>query len=102
MKSLNKKIVFSCDSNNKIGLGHLVRCLAVANHLKEKLSITFATDIDESNTYIKNDYETICKKQRRLIRLVADYKARQIASCLASRLGISGEPVRFGLKVTRQ
>ena len=63
MKSLNKKIVFRCDSNNKIGLGHLVRCLAVANHLKEKLSITFATDIDESNTYIKNDYETICKKQ---------------------------------------
>ena len=58
-----KKIVFRCDSNNKIGLGHLVRCLAVANHLKEKKSIIFATDIDESNSHIKNDYEIIYKKQ---------------------------------------
>jgi spore coat polysaccharide biosynthesis predicted glycosyltransferase SpsG len=59
---LCKKIVFRCDSNNKIGLGHLVRCLAVANHLKGKCSIIFATDIDESNSHIKNDYGIIYKK----------------------------------------
>ena len=58
-----KKIVFRCDSNNIIGLGHLVRCLAVANHLKGKCSIIFATDIDESNFHIENDYGIIYKKQ---------------------------------------
>lgn len=58
-----EKIIFRCDSNNIIGLGHLVRCLAVANHLKEKKSIIFATDIDESNSHIENDYEIIYKKQ---------------------------------------
>ena len=58
-----KKIVFRCDSNNKIGLGHLVRCLAVSNHLKGKNSVIFATNIDESNSNIGNDYEIIYKKQ---------------------------------------
>ena len=63
MKNLSKKIVFRCDSNNKIGLGHLVRCLAVANHLKRESIIIFATDIDKSNSHIENEYEIIYKKQ---------------------------------------
>jgi UDP-2,4-diacetamido-2,4,6-trideoxy-beta-L-altropyranose hydrolase len=60
---LYKKIVFRCDSNNKIGLGHLVRCLAVANKLNDYKSIIFATDMDESNSNIKNDFKIFLKKQ---------------------------------------
>lgn len=61
MKDLIKKIVFRCDSNNKIGLGHLVRCLAVANKLKVN-NIFFATDNDVSNSYIKNDFKIFLKE----------------------------------------
>ena len=61
MKVLSKKIVFRCDSNNEIGLGHLVRCLAVANKLKDN-NIFFATDKDVSNSYIKNDFKIFTKR----------------------------------------
>jgi spore coat polysaccharide biosynthesis predicted glycosyltransferase SpsG len=61
VKVLSKKIVFRCDSNNEIGLGHLVRCLAVANKL-EVNNIFFATDRDVSNFYINNDFKIFLKE----------------------------------------
>lgn len=41
-KSFN--ILFRCDGDNQVGLGHIVRCLALANELREKhgCGVTFA------------------------------------------------------------
>lgn len=45
--------VFRCDASPDIGLGHLIRCLAVANELKDRNDIIFATIKDDTNAYIK-------------------------------------------------
>ncbi len=47
------KIVFRCDASPDIGLGHLIRCLAVAKELKKQNQIIFATTKDDTNSYIK-------------------------------------------------
>jgi spore coat polysaccharide biosynthesis predicted glycosyltransferase SpsG len=47
------KIVFRCDSSSDIGLGHLIRCVAVAKELQRQNQIIFATTKDDTNSYIK-------------------------------------------------
>lgn len=47
------KIVFRCDASPDIGLGHLIRCLAVAKELQKQNQIIFATTKDDANSYIK-------------------------------------------------
>ena len=47
------KIVFRCDASLDIGLGHLIRCLAVAKELQKQNQIIFATVKDDTNSYIK-------------------------------------------------
>ena len=49
------KIIFRCDASPDIGLGHLIRCLAVAKELKKQNQIIFATAKDDTNLYIKNN-----------------------------------------------
>ena len=67
---LRQKILFRADGGKTIGLGHIVRCLALADMLKNKFEIIFVlqetakevTDLIESNGYslislpINNDY----------------------------------------------
>ena len=47
------KIVFRCDASPDIGLGHLIRCLAVAKELQKQNQIIFATTKDDMISYIK-------------------------------------------------
>jgi len=47
------KIVFRCDASPDIGLGHIVRCLAVAKELQKQNQIIFATIKDGTNSFIK-------------------------------------------------
>jgi len=47
------KIVFRCDASPDIGLGHLIRCLAVAKGMEKQSQIIFATTKDGTNSYIK-------------------------------------------------
>jgi spore coat polysaccharide biosynthesis predicted glycosyltransferase SpsG len=47
------KIVFRCDASPDVGLGHLIRCLAVAKELKKQNQIIFATTKDDMISYIK-------------------------------------------------
>ena len=62
LKSLTKKdnneeniftIIFRCDASSDIGLGHLIRCIAVAKELQKQNQIIFATIKDDTNSYIK-------------------------------------------------
>lgn len=46
------KIVFRCDASSDIGLGHVIRCLAVAKELRGQNHIVFATSEDSTNSYI--------------------------------------------------
>ena len=47
------KIIFRCDGSSDIGLGHLIRCLAIAKELQKQNQIIFATTKDDTNSYIK-------------------------------------------------
>ena len=62
MKNPRKKIVFRCDGSSEVGLGHLIRSLAVAKELQERNKIIFASTIDQTNSYIKEyDFEIFSK-----------------------------------------
>ena len=57
------KIIFRCDASPDIGLGHLIRCLAVAKELQKQNHIIFTTINDKSNSYIKdNGFEIFFKE----------------------------------------
>jgi spore coat polysaccharide biosynthesis predicted glycosyltransferase SpsG len=58
------RIVFRCDSSADIGLGHVVRCLAVAKELRGENNIIFATSKDNTNSYIKDKNFEIFFKER--------------------------------------
>lgn len=47
------KIIFRCDASADIGLGHLIRCLAVAKEMRKQKQIIFATFGDDANSYIR-------------------------------------------------
>ena len=49
------KIVFRCDASADIGLGHLIRCLAVAKELQKQNQIIFATIKNDTNSHIKDN-----------------------------------------------
>jgi len=58
------KIIFRCDVSSDIGLGHVIRCLAVAKELRRQYCIIFATTEDNTNAYIKNENFEIFFKKR--------------------------------------
>ena len=55
---MKKKIYFRTDGNNHIGLGHVIRCLALADMLKEEFECVFATRF--VNKYIIEEIEKSC------------------------------------------
>lgn len=56
-------IIFRCDSSPDIGLGHVIRCLAVAKELQENNNVIFASMKDATNSYIKNaNFEIFLKE----------------------------------------
>ncbi len=58
------KIIFRCDASPDIGLGHIIRCLAVAKELQRQNHIIFATIEDNTNSYIKKTgFEIIFKEK---------------------------------------
>ncbi len=58
------KIVFRCDASADIGLGHLIRCLVVAKELQKQNQVIFATNKDNTNSYIKNNSFEIFFKEK--------------------------------------
>lgn len=64
MKDKLFKIVFRCDGSSDIGLGHLIRSLAIAKELQKRNQIIFATTKDDTNSYIKEaGFEIIFKEK---------------------------------------
>jgi len=62
-KKLKKKIVFRCDASTEIGMGHLIRSLTVANELSRRNIIIFASEINQTNSFInKNNFDIFKKK----------------------------------------
>jgi len=58
------KILFRCDASTDIGMGHLIRCLAVAEELQKQHQIIFATMKDDTNLYIKDkNFKTFLKEK---------------------------------------
>jgi spore coat polysaccharide biosynthesis protein SpsF len=73
LKSLTKKenneekifkIVFRCDASPDVGLGHIIRCLAVAKELQKQNHIIFATIKDGTNSHIKDKNLEMFFKER--------------------------------------
>jgi len=57
------KIVFRVDSSPDIGLGHVIRCLAVAKELQKNNNVLFASMEDTTNSYIENaNFEIFLKE----------------------------------------
>lgn len=55
-------VVFRADSSTEIGLGHVIRCLAVAKELKDSNNVVFASVADQTNSYITDaGFEIIFK-----------------------------------------
>jgi len=55
-----KKIVFRADGNSEIGLGHIIRCLALADMLKKKFECEFATRF--ITDFVKVEINKSCTK----------------------------------------
>jgi UDP-2,4-diacetamido-2,4,6-trideoxy-beta-L-altropyranose hydrolase len=61
---LKKKIYFRADGNNHIGLGHVIRCLALADMLKDQFKCIFATCF--LSEYIIEEIEKSCSSYIKL------------------------------------
>ena len=61
-KSGNKKIYIRADGNAIIGMGHIMRCLSIANQLKKfNIDVTFITADNEVKDIIENEgFDNIC------------------------------------------
>jgi len=63
---MKPKVFIRADGNSQIGLGHLVRCIALANMLKENFEIAFVCrDIPED---LKLDIE----KVNMIVKIIED------------------------------
>ena len=61
---LRSKIYFRADGNADIGLGHVIRCLALADMLKEEFECVFATRF--VNKYINEEIQKTCSSYIKL------------------------------------
>jgi UDP-2,4-diacetamido-2,4,6-trideoxy-beta-L-altropyranose hydrolase len=59
-----RKIYFRADGNTDIGLGHVIRCLALADILKDDFECVFATRF--VNKYINEEIEKTCSSYIKL------------------------------------
>jgi spore coat polysaccharide biosynthesis predicted glycosyltransferase SpsG len=58
------KIVFRCDASSDVGLGHVIRCLAVAKELRRQNNIIFATTENKTNSIIReNGFDMFLKQE---------------------------------------
>ncbi len=59
------KIIFRCDASSDIGLGHLIRDLAIAKKMRKTHQIIFASIKDPANSYIKESgFKIFFKKSK--------------------------------------
>ncbi len=63
--------VFRVDSSNKIGIGHLIRCINISEQIKKKVDkIYFITKSRHTFNFIKKntnfESKIICKKKNNL------------------------------------
>ena len=61
---LKRKIYFRADGNADIGLGHVIRCLALADILKDEFECVFATRF--VNKYINEEIQKTCSSYIKL------------------------------------
>ena len=73
------KILFRADGNQKIGLGHVYRCLAIAEYLEDDFEIEFITSKDCSNIkkIIPWDYDLRILLDHETIEEEGKYLSRQ-------------------------
>ena len=44
MGTNKKNLAFKVSANNKVGLGHLIRCIKIAKHIKKKYNLIFLVE----------------------------------------------------------
>lgn len=63
---INKKnLAFKISANSKVGLGHLIRCIKIADHIKKKYNIIFLVEKNFNinlKKYIKFEFKIIESK----------------------------------------
>ncbi|MEO5907505.1 MAG: hypothetical protein ABIQ11_12315 [Saprospiraceae bacterium] len=65
---LKKKVFFRADGNSRIGLGHIIRSLALAEIISENFHITFL--IQSPDDYLTTEIRKVCDE---LIELPTDH-----------------------------
>ena len=93
------RMLFRADGNKELGLGHIVRCLALADALKGE--ITFLTKDEEAKKLIGNRYKVIqvIDDEIRQIRDLVDGNALLITDFLDTDNYYISEIKKLGIKI---
>lgn len=67
------KVVFRCDGNSQIGLGHLSRCIALAEMLESEFNIAFVLGHDSSADIIPDRFDRLILNQHIIFEKEVDF-----------------------------
>ena len=65
MGTNKKNLAFKVSANNKVGLGHLIRCIKIAKHIKKKYNLIFLVEKNFNinlKKYIKFEFKIVKSK----------------------------------------